>query len=169
MSRDRLYPERNHWNVWVLLGKLSLGMVTLVGSEAMRWEIKAFRVEPVRIHTPQVGNWPKFLRERAWVWGLKSFPDCSPFILFQTLCILANIADGTTAKELIMTNDDILQKIKYYMVGLCPLLLLYISYMLEAVTVALLAQNKLCRDYKTKNRLLWNRFKEVSSILKKKK
>ncbi|XP_032619497.1 armadillo repeat-containing protein 8 isoform X4 [Chelonoidis abingdonii] len=33
----------------------------------------------------------------------------------QTLCILTNIADGTTAKELIMTNDDILQKIKYYM------------------------------------------------------
>ncbi|NXX45210.1 ARMC8 protein, partial [Tricholaema leucomelas] len=33
----------------------------------------------------------------------------------QTLCILANIADGTSAKELIMTNDDILQKIKYYM------------------------------------------------------
>ncbi|XP_068602851.1 armadillo repeat-containing protein 8 [Brachionichthys hirsutus] len=33
----------------------------------------------------------------------------------QTLCILANIADGNTAKELIMTNGDILQKIKYYM------------------------------------------------------
>ncbi|KAM7380213.1 hypothetical protein PAMP_003526 [Pampus punctatissimus] len=33
----------------------------------------------------------------------------------QTLCILANIADGNTAKELIMTNDDMLQKIKYYM------------------------------------------------------
>uniref|UniRef100_A0A4W3IMB3 Armadillo repeat-containing protein 8 n=1 Tax=Callorhinchus milii TaxID=7868 RepID=A0A4W3IMB3_CALMI len=33
----------------------------------------------------------------------------------QTLCILTNIADGTTAKDLIMTNDDILQKIKYYM------------------------------------------------------
>ncbi|XP_056145517.1 armadillo repeat-containing protein 8 [Lampris incognitus] len=33
----------------------------------------------------------------------------------QTLCILANITDGSTAKELIMTNDDILQKIKYYM------------------------------------------------------
>ncbi|CAI9531972.1 unnamed protein product [Staurois parvus] len=31
-----------------------------------------------------------------------------------TLCILANIADGTSAKDLIMTNDDILQKIKYY-------------------------------------------------------
>ncbi|XP_060944224.1 armadillo repeat-containing protein 8 isoform X2 [Limanda limanda] len=33
----------------------------------------------------------------------------------QTLCILANIADGNTAKDVIMTNDDILQKIKYYM------------------------------------------------------
>ncbi|TRY91861.1 hypothetical protein DNTS_027203 [Danionella cerebrum] len=33
----------------------------------------------------------------------------------QTLCILANIADGNTAKELIMTNDDMLQKLKYYM------------------------------------------------------
>ncbi|KAM9802865.1 armadillo repeat-containing protein 8 isoform X2 [Syngnathus typhle] len=33
----------------------------------------------------------------------------------QTLCILANIADGNTAKELLMTNDDMLQKLKYYM------------------------------------------------------
>lgn len=33
----------------------------------------------------------------------------------QTLCILANIADGNTAKDLIMTNDDMLQKVKYYM------------------------------------------------------
>ncbi|KAK5860628.1 hypothetical protein PBY51_022090 [Eleginops maclovinus] len=33
----------------------------------------------------------------------------------QTLCILANIADGNTAKEILMTNDDMLQKIKYYM------------------------------------------------------
>ncbi|XP_055008364.1 armadillo repeat-containing protein 8 isoform X2 [Boleophthalmus pectinirostris] len=33
----------------------------------------------------------------------------------QTLCILANIGDGNTAKELIMTNDDMLQKVKYYM------------------------------------------------------
>uniref|UniRef100_A0A672IA71 Armadillo repeat-containing protein 8 n=1 Tax=Salarias fasciatus TaxID=181472 RepID=A0A672IA71_SALFA len=33
----------------------------------------------------------------------------------QTLCILANIADGNTAKELLMTNDDMLQKVKYYM------------------------------------------------------
>uniref|UniRef100_A0A3P8UPM0 Armadillo repeat-containing protein 8 n=1 Tax=Cynoglossus semilaevis TaxID=244447 RepID=A0A3P8UPM0_CYNSE len=33
----------------------------------------------------------------------------------QTLCILANIADGNTAKELLMTNDDMLQKVKYYL------------------------------------------------------
>ncbi|XP_075886636.1 armadillo repeat-containing protein 8 isoform X2 [Nelusetta ayraudi] len=33
----------------------------------------------------------------------------------QTLCILANIADGSTAKELLMSNDDMLQKLKYYM------------------------------------------------------
>ncbi|XP_061579206.1 armadillo repeat-containing protein 8 isoform X2 [Cololabis saira] len=33
----------------------------------------------------------------------------------QTLCILANIADGNTAKDLLMTNDDMLQKVKYYM------------------------------------------------------
>uniref|UniRef100_A0A1A8RJW3 Armadillo repeat-containing protein 8 n=1 Tax=Nothobranchius rachovii TaxID=451742 RepID=A0A1A8RJW3_9TELE len=33
----------------------------------------------------------------------------------QTLCILANVADGNTAKALIMTNDDMLQKVKYYM------------------------------------------------------
>lgn len=34
----------------------------------------------------------------------------------QTLCILANIADGNTAKDLIVSNDDMLQKVKYYMV-----------------------------------------------------
>uniref|UniRef100_A0A1A8FXK3 Armadillo repeat-containing protein 8 n=1 Tax=Nothobranchius korthausae TaxID=1143690 RepID=A0A1A8FXK3_9TELE len=33
----------------------------------------------------------------------------------QTLCILANVADGNAAKALIMTNDDMLQKVKYYM------------------------------------------------------
>lgn len=42
--------------------------------------------------------------------------DFNNVVLLQTLCILANIADGNTAKELIMTNDDMLQKIKYYMV-----------------------------------------------------
>lgn len=72
----------------------------------------------MRIHVLQVEITQ--VLERACIWGLQSFPDHRPFVLFQTLCILANIADGTTAKELIMTNDDILQKIKYYMVGLCP-------------------------------------------------
>lgn len=38
------------------------------------------------------------------------------FVFFgQTLCILANIADGNTAKDLIVSNDDMLQKVKYYM------------------------------------------------------
>ncbi len=36
--------------------------------------------------------------------------------LFQTLCILANIADGNSAKDFIMSNEDILKKITYYMV-----------------------------------------------------
>ncbi|XP_070535993.1 armadillo repeat-containing protein 8-like [Ptychodera flava] len=34
----------------------------------------------------------------------------------QTLCILANIADGSTAKEYIMNNDDVLKKITNYMI-----------------------------------------------------
>lgn len=42
-------------------------------------------------------------------WILGFFP--------QTLCILANIADGNTAKDLIVSNDDMLQKVKYYMVN----------------------------------------------------
>ncbi|KAJ3592187.1 hypothetical protein NHX12_007315 [Muraenolepis orangiensis] len=41
--------------------------------------------------------------------------DHSMEVKEQTLCILANVADGNTAKDLIMTNDDMLQKIKYYM------------------------------------------------------
>lgn len=65
------------------------------------------------------GKLPKFLCELE-SGDFRAFLMAGPFVLFQTLCILANIADGTTAKELIMTNDDILQKIKYYMVGLYP-------------------------------------------------
>ncbi|KAK7580633.1 hypothetical protein V9T40_001262 [Parthenolecanium corni] len=33
----------------------------------------------------------------------------------QALCILANIADGDTAKEFIMSNDDVLRKLQEYM------------------------------------------------------
>ena len=34
----------------------------------------------------------------------------------QALCILANIADGETAKDLIMSNEDVLRKLINYMV-----------------------------------------------------
>ncbi|XP_002734995.2 armadillo repeat-containing protein 8-like [Saccoglossus kowalevskii] len=34
----------------------------------------------------------------------------------QTLCIVANIADGCSAKEFIMSNDDVLKKITNYMI-----------------------------------------------------
>ena len=51
------------------------------------------------------------------IWELPNSAGCiTVYSLGQTLCILANIADGNTAKDLIMTNDDMLQKIKYYMV-----------------------------------------------------
>lgn len=39
------------------------------------------------------------------------------FSLEQALCILANIADGNSAKAYIMGNEDILKKIMNYMVS----------------------------------------------------
>ncbi|XP_071942757.1 armadillo repeat-containing protein 8-like [Antedon mediterranea] len=41
--------------------------------------------------------------------------DHPPCVKEQTLCILANIADGITAKNFIMSNEDILKKITNYM------------------------------------------------------
>ena len=38
------------------------------------------------------------------------------FSLLQTLCILANVADGDQAKEYIMSNEDVLKKLMNYMV-----------------------------------------------------
>uniref|UniRef100_UPI00358F2714 armadillo repeat-containing protein 8-like isoform X1 n=1 Tax=Myxine glutinosa TaxID=7769 RepID=UPI00358F2714 len=38
-----------------------------------------------------------------------------PEVTEQTLCIVANIADGTLAKDLIMSHPDVLQKIKFYL------------------------------------------------------
>lgn len=38
-----------------------------------------------------------------------------PEVKEQTLCILANIADGNNAKDFIMSNEDILKKLTYYM------------------------------------------------------
>ena len=40
----------------------------------------------------------------------------SPDVKEQALCILANIADGDTAKEFIMSNEDVLRKLTNYMV-----------------------------------------------------
>lgn len=40
----------------------------------------------------------------------------SPDVKEQALCILANIADGETAKEFIMSNEDVLRKLTNYMV-----------------------------------------------------
>lgn len=40
-----------------------------------------------------------------------------PEVKEQTLCILANIADGNNAKDFIMSNEDILKKLTYYMVS----------------------------------------------------
>lgn len=44
----------------------------------------------------------------------------------QALCILANIADGDSAKDYIMANEDVLKKLQDYMVTNSTLSLLYI-------------------------------------------
>ena len=36
----------------------------------------------------------------------------------QALCILANVADGSSSKEFIMGNEDLLRKINSFMVNL---------------------------------------------------
>ena len=41
--------------------------------------------------------------------------DNAPEVKEQALCILANIADGDTAKNFIMSNEDVLKKITNYM------------------------------------------------------
>ena len=46
--------------------------------------------------------------------------------IVQALCILSNIADGDTAKRLIVDNEDMLKKLTSYMVNdahLCALIL----------------------------------------------
>jgi hypothetical protein len=42
--------------------------------------------------------------------------DHGPEVKEQALCMLSNIADGYTAKEFIMTNEDVLKKITSYLV-----------------------------------------------------
>lgn len=41
--------------------------------------------------------------------------DHSPEVKEQALCILANIADGDSAKDFIMSNEDVLKKLESYM------------------------------------------------------
>ena len=38
--------------------------------------------------------------------------------IVQALCILSNIADGDTAKRLIVDNEDMLKKLTSYMVNI---------------------------------------------------
>ncbi|UYV73697.1 ARMC8, partial [Cordylochernes scorpioides] len=53
----------------------------------------------------------------------------------QALCILANIADGATAKSYIMANDDVLRKLSTYMVGTDPSLLYLYIHMIQAMII----------------------------------
>ena len=55
----------------------------------------------------------------------------------QALCILTNIADGDTAKDLIMTNEDVLKKLMNYMVR--RLLYMPCSWLAPSLTSSLLA------------------------------
>lgn len=41
--------------------------------------------------------------------------DNAPEVKEQALCILANIADGDSAKQFIMSNEDVLKKVTNYM------------------------------------------------------
>jgi len=43
--------------------------------------------------------------------------DHGPDVKEQALCMLANISDGFSAKEFIMTNEDVLKKITSYLVS----------------------------------------------------
>ncbi len=45
--------------------------------------------------------------------------------MFQALCILANVADGESAKDFIMSNEDVLKKVMNYMVSFCQILPLF--------------------------------------------
>lgn len=51
------------------------------------------------------------------------FCECQYFVALQALCILTNIANGKTAKDHIMGNDDLVGKIVSYLVVIhCTLL-----------------------------------------------
>lgn len=51
---------------------------------------------------------------QAVMYVLESSPDMA--VKEQALCILANIGDGDTAKNFLIHNEEVLKKIKEYMV-----------------------------------------------------
>lgn len=52
------------------------------------------------------------------------------YVLWQTLCILTNVADGDEAKEYIMGNEDVLKKLMAYMVSIDCMLQKELPYIL---------------------------------------
>ena len=48
--------------------------------------------------------------------------------IVQALCILSNIADGDSAKRLIVDNEDMLKKLTSYMVNNAPLTSLLLTF-----------------------------------------
>lgn len=102
-------------------GKQIMQAVTLILEGEHSIEVKEqVRTEHGLTETLPLSIWQinLFLLMKLLLMGkfLRCTKHFSLFFSLQTLCILANIADGNTAKELIMTNDDMLQKVKYYMV-----------------------------------------------------
>lgn len=53
----------------------------------------------------------------------------------QALCILANIADGDSAKDYIMANEDVLKKLQDYMVTNSAFCLFYIIDVFYAINI----------------------------------
>ena len=63
-------------------------------------------------------NYPSHSFSNSFFFFLHLEGEHSPDVKEQALCILANIADGETAKEFIMSNEDVLRKLTNYMVYL---------------------------------------------------
>lgn len=101
--------------LWVLMGSRSCRQWPSFLKESIAWKSKSRWVEPPS-HQQQTTDFLTCIVNLNCVWLCSFAFSLTP----QTLCILANIADGSTAKELLMSNDDMLQKLKYYMVRLKP-------------------------------------------------
>ncbi len=60
--------------------------------------------------------------------------DNIPEVKEQALCILANIADGDTAKHFIMSNEDVLKKVTNYMLHTNPKLQIAAVFCVQNLT-----------------------------------